>query len=273
MSYGRLAGLRPEDFEHPGEKAAMSVLRKIPLLDVVMAKYVDMQVQMTSYAEASGNYFRITEKTNPRIYGLYRLALERLDMPKEYPLFCKQSYDYNAMAVGADEPFILLHSSTVANLSDGEMLTLLGHEIGHIKCGHVKYYGLANNINSILARIGGLATSAAVGLQYAIQDWQRKAEYSADRAGLIASGDVNAVISYRMNTLGRSKNIKDVDFSVDQVMKQAEDFDIGTSDIIGKLLYVSYTMKSTHPWSILRIKQIKEWYVSGEYSALIEKYS
>lgn len=273
MNYGRLTGLKPEDFEHPGEKDAMSVLRKIPMLDVVMAKYLDMQVQMTAYAEASGNYFRITEKTNPRIYSLYKLALERLDMPKEYPLFCKQCYDYNAMTIGADDPFVLLHSSTVANLSDGEMLTLLGHELGHIKCGHVKYYGLANTINSILAKIGGLATSAAVGLQYAIQDWHRKAEYSADRAGLIASGDINEAISYRMNTLGRSENIKDIDFSVDQVLRQAEDFDIETSDIIGKLLYVSYTTKSTHPWSILRIKQIKEWYDSGEFSAIIEKYT
>lgn len=272
MSYGRLVGLRPEDFEHPDEKVAMSVLRKIPMLDVVMAKYLDMQVQMTSYAEASGNYFRITEKTNPRVYSLYKLALERLDMPKEYPLFCKQSYNYNAMAIGADDPFILLHSSTVANCSDGEMLTLLGHELGHIKCGHVKYYGLANNINGILARIGGLASSAAVGLQYAIQDWRRKAEYSADRAGLIASGDINAAISYRMNTLGRSENIKDIDFSVDRVLRQVEDFDIETSDIIGKLLYVSYTMKSTHPWSILRIKQINEWYDSGEYDRLVAKY-
>ena len=273
MSYGRLTGLLPEDFEHPGEKAAMAVMRKIPLLDVAVAKYIDIQTKMTSYADAAGNYFRITEKTNPRIYGLYKLALERLDMPKEYPLFCKLGFDYNAAAIGADEPFIVIHSSTVANYTDGEMLNLLGHELGHIKCGHVKYYGLANSLNSILGSLGGIASSAAAGLQYAIMDWYRKAEYSADRAGLIATGDIGAVLNENMNILGRSDSIDFIDFSLDEVMKQAEDFDVETSDVVGKILYVAFTTKASHPWSILRIKQIKEWYDSGEYSALIDKFS
>lgn len=273
MMYGRLAGLRPEDFEHPGEKTAMAAMRKIPLLDVALAKYIDIQTQMTSYADAAGNYFRITEKTNPRIYSLYKLALERLDMPKEYPLFCKLGFDYNAAAIGADNPFIVIYSSTIANYSDGEMLNLLGHELGHIKCGHVKYYGLANSLNSILGSLGGIAASASAGLKYAIMDWHRKAEYSADRAGLIAAGDIEAVLNENMNMLGRSESINYIDFDVDEVMKQAEDFDVETSDVIGKLLYVAFTTKSTHPWSILRLKQIREWYDSGEYLALIEKHS
>lgn len=272
MSYGRLKGLRPEDFEHPGEKAAMAVLRKIPLLDMVMAKYTDMQIQMSMYAEAVGSYFRITEKTNPRIYNLYKIALERLDMPKEYPLYCKMGFDYNAAAVGADDPFIFIHSSTVANYSDGEMLNLLGHELGHIKCGHLVYYNLAHSINSILASFGGVATAAAVGLQYAIMDWRRKAEYSADRAGLIAAGDIQAVLDENMNILGRSDRIPDIDFDVDEVMKQADDFDSEISDLVGKLLYVSYTANSSHPWAILRLKQIKDWHDSGEYGKVIEKF-
>lgn len=220
-----------------------------------------------------GNCVRITEKTNPRIYGLYKLALERLDMPKEYPLYCKLDFDYNAAAVGADDPFIYIHSSTVANYSDSEMLNLLGHELGHIKCGHLVYYNLANSINGILGSMGGIATAAAIGLQYAIMDWHRKAEYSADRAGLIAAGDIGAVLNENMNMLGRSDKIRDINFDVNEVLKQAEDFDIETSDIIGKMLYVSYTAQATHPWSILRFKQIKDWYDSGEYSELIEKYS
>ena len=269
MTYGRLKGLKPEDFEHPGEKAAMAVLRNIPLLDVVMAKYTDMQIQMGLYGEAVGSYFRITEKTNPRIYGLYKIALERLDMPREYPLYCKMGFDYNAAAVGADDPFIFIHSSTVANYSDGEMLNLLGHELGHIKCGHLVYYNLAYSMNSILAGLGGIATAAAVGLQYAIMDWHRKAEYSADRAGLIAAGDIQAVLDENMNMLGRSDRIPYIQFDAEEVLKQAEDFETEISDMIGKLLYVSYTAEASHPWAILRLKQIKDWYDSGEYDAMI----
>lgn len=272
MTYDALHGLKAQDFEHSGERSAMAVLRKIPLLDIVMAKYLDMQYQLSLFAEACGNYFRVTEKTNPRIYSLYKLALARLDMPEEYPLFCTLGYDYNAFTSGIKEPFIVIHSSLVSNCTDAELLFMIGHELGHIKCEHLLYYSLALNINSILAGLGGIATTAAVGLQYAILDWNRKAEYSADRAGMIAAGNIQGATGGTMKLLGHSSNIPDIDFSVNEVLKQVEDFEMETVDLVGKLLYVSYTAQATHPWSILRLKQITDWYQSGEYEQIISKY-
>lgn len=273
MSYERLKGLKAEDFEHPGEKAAMAVLRKIPILDMVMAKYLDMQTQLNLYAETAGSNFRITEKTNPRIYNLYKLALARLDMPKEYPLYCKWGYEYNAFTAGVDDPFIVINSSSIDFCTDEEILQSIGHELGHIKCGHLLYYSIANSINSILAGLGGVGTAAALGLQYAIMDWQRNAEYSADRAGLIASGSIEGTSGRIMKLLGRSDEIPDIDFSVQEAMKQADDFDLETSDAIGKMLYIALTAKTTHPWAILRLKQINEWYNSGEYEKVITKFT
>ena len=271
MTYERLKGLKPEDFEHPGEKAAMAVLRKIPLLDVALAKFMDTQLQMSMGAEAFGGYFRITEKTNPRIYRLYKQALARLDMPKEYPLFCKLGYEYNAYTTGVEDPIVVIYSSTLSN-SDGEMLHLLGHELGHIKCGHLLYYQMASQLNGILASFGGLATTAAVGLQYAIMDWKRKAEYSADRAGLIAAGELQPVLDETMIMLGRSAKIPDMNFSVDEVLNQVEDFEIDHADIIGTALYVAFTAQATHPWSILRLREIKDWYDSGEFGKVVGKF-
>lgn len=271
MTYEALKGLKPEDFEHPGEKAAMAVLRKIPLLDIAVAKFMDIQLQMSMIAEASGGYFRVTEKTNPRLYHLYQLALARLDMPKEYPLFCKLGYDYNAYTTGVEDPIVVIHSSTLAN-TDGEMLHLLGHELGHIKCGHLLYYQLAHQINAVLASFGGIAATAAAGLQYAIMDWNRKAEYSADRAGLIAAADLDAVLDETMIMLGRSDKIPDMNFSADAVMKQIDDFEMGTSDFVGMMLYAAFTAQASHPWSILRLRQLKDWYDSGEYAQVVQKY-
>ena len=273
MSYEALRGLKVEDFEHSGEKVAMAVLRKIPLLDVVLSKYMDMQIQISLFAEASGNYFRITEKTNPRVYGLYKKALARLDMPKEYPLFCKLGYDYNAMTTGIDEPFIILHSSMIANCSDEELLFVIGHELGHSKCGHLLYYSLAMNMNTVLAKIGGLATTAAVGIQYAILDWHRKAEFSADHAGLIAAASIDGAVGTMCKLLGHSPDIPDVDCSVDKIIKQVDDFQMDTADLVGKLLYVSYTAQASHPWGIQRLKEIKDWHDSGAYAQVVSKFS
>lgn len=241
------------------------------MLDKIVAKSLDAQLQVSSVAEAAGGYFRITEKTNPRIYRLYKLALSRLDMPKEYPLFCKLGYEYNAYTTGIEEPVVVIYSSTLAN-TDAEMLHLLGHELGHIKCGHLRYHQLAYHLNAVLASFGGLAETAAVGMQYAIMDWSRKAEYSADRAGLIAAADLGAVLDETMTMLGRSDKIPDMHFSADVVMKQADDFEENTSDLAGMLLYAAYTAQATHPWSILRLRQLRDWYDSGEYAKVVAKY-
>ena len=123
------------------------------------------------------------------------------------------------------------------------------------------------------ATFGGIAQSAAVGLQYAIMDWSRKAEYTADRAGLIASADYDATMSQTMKLLGHSDHISCIDFSIDEVLKQAEDFEMETSDLIGKLLYANFTLMATHPWSILRLKQLYEWKKSGEYDAVVRAHS
>lgn len=271
--YERLKGLKTTDYEHPGEKLAMAALRKVPLLDLVFAKYMDMTMKTDLLAECAGNNFRITDKTNPRIYRLYQTALARLDMPREYPLFSELGYEYNAYAAGAKENFIVIRSSCISDYSDGEMLQVLGHEIGHIKSGHVLYQGIARNLNAILASLGGVAQGAAVGLQYAIMDWGRKAEYTADRAGLIASADLRSTVDQRMTLLGQSDRIDYIDFSLDEVLKQAEEFEEGNADVVGKLLYVNYTLTESHPWSILRIKQLYEWEQSGGYEEVVSKYS
>lgn len=273
MTYECLSGLKPEDYEHPGEKAAMAALRKIPLLDIVVGKYIDMSVKFDAFAEAAGSFYRITDKTSPRIYRLYRTALSRLGMDGEYPLFSKMDYNYNAYATGVKEPMIVIHSSCINEYSDGELLNIIGHEIGHIKSGHMLYYGMAGMLNSIFGSLGGIAQNASIALQYALMDWKRNAEYTADRAGLIAAGDIDAVNTETMKMLGHSGRIPDVDYSVDKVLKQADDFALDTAGIIGKLLYVNFTLAATHPWAILRLEQINEWYRSGEFEQVVRKYA
>ena len=269
MTYTRLEGLQPEDYQHSGEIIAMKVLKKIPLFDVILAKTLDLNVKSSIYPEALGNYFRITEKTNKRVYDLYQLALSRLDMKEEYPLFSKLGFDYNAFTAGVDEPIIVINSSCVDNCSDGELLNIIGHEIGHIKSGHMLYHSMAMMMNSTLRNFGGVAQNASIALHFALMDWERNSEYTADRAGLIAANDIDAVSGVTMKLLGQSNKIPDIDFSVDKVMKQVDAFNDDTTGLIGKILYVGFTANQSHPWSILRLKQINDWYNSGDFDKIV----
>lgn len=273
VEYDSLYGLKPEDYQHPGEKIAMATLKSIPLLDVIMGKIFDAQIQVDMYAETVANCFRITEKTNPRVYGLYKLALARLGIEEEYPLFTKLDYSYNAHTTGVTKPYIILNSSVISDFSDTELLNLIGHELGHIKSGHMLYHNIAASLNSILGSFGQIAQATSVALQYALMEWSRNSEYTADRAGLIATGIVEDVGKEFLWLFDRSYRIPDLDVSVDKVLKQVSDFETDTTGIIGKLLCINYAAHSEHPWSILRLKQINDWYNSGEYEKVISKYA
>lgn len=265
-------GLKSSDYEHSADKVALETLRKIPLLNTIMAAFLDFTTKSSLYMEVSGDYFRVTEATCPRVYKLFQLALDRLNMDKEPELFIKPDYNFNAFAAGAKENFIVINSSCVENFTDEELLMDLGHELGHIKSGHMLYYSLANNINSLIGAFGGMSALLSTGLGYALMDWQRKSEFTADRAGMIAAMNYEQVQSNMIKYMGHG-SAKDVDFSIDNVMEQYKDFDLAKESVIGKLLYAGLTLGMSHPWSVLRIKELSDWNNSGDYKDLITKYN
>ena len=78
-----------------------------------------------------------------------------------------------------------------------ELRALLGHEMGHIKSGHMLYHSLAQTL------AGGIALSASLmgvnmismPMRLALLAWQRESEFSADRASLVASGALSHVVA------------------------------------------------------------------------------
>ena len=273
MTYEVLRGLKPEDYQHPGEKTAMTILKNIPLADELVKQIVDLNVQTQLLSDIVGDHFRITEKTNPRVYGLYKLALRRLDMPKEYPLYCELGYDFNGGTAGVDKPFIILNSSMISALTDDELLFVIGHELGHIKSGHQLYKNMGKMAVNMIRKAGKLGNAAGVALYYTMMEWFRNAEFTCDRAGLLASGNIDAAYTMTMKLMGKSADIPFIDFSVEEVLKQEADLHEASSHLIGKVLYVGATAIQSHPWGILRLKQINEWYQSGAFEELVSKYS
>jgi Zn-dependent protease with chaperone function len=86
-------------------------------------------------------------------------------------------------------PCVVLHSATVQALRDTpkELQFVIGHEFTHIKCSHVLWQTLAAN-NPILGRIPILNVVLPLFFRW----WSRQAEYTADRGGFIACGDLLA---------------------------------------------------------------------------------
>jgi Zn-dependent protease with chaperone function len=145
----------------------------------------------------------------PRVHAMGVQCAETLGIGVPQ-LFVMQNPLMNAFtfATGEVDQIVVLTSGLVEAIDDAELLTVIGHECGHIHNRHVVYNTLWEVLTNDLAR-GLLRTVLArltrSSLVLALIDlafrgatsmlfmrWHRCAEITCDRAGLLCSGDPDA---------------------------------------------------------------------------------
>ncbi len=273
MNYERLAGISVSEYEYPGEKNALALIKQVPMIEQISGAFLKFITQANELPVLHGDCFRITEKTAPEVYAIYKKALRRLDMPDEYPLFAQSCFDYNAFTGGGSSPFIVVYSSALKHFSEEELLYLLGHEIGHIKSKHDIYTQMFDTFNDFIAsvKIPGV-NIAATGLYYVLLQWKRMHEYTADRAAALAVGSIEGAQRGELMLMGLEENMNGVHITLEDILSQEASFEKGNKDLIGKVVSAYHTMNATHPWGVRRIQALEDWKNSGEFDRLVEKY-
>src|SRR4029079_14124755 len=125
----------------------------------------------------------------PRIHGLVRQCSDTLHIPIP-TVYIINNPTLNAATYGTTEDaFIMVHSALIDHFSDEELLTVIGHECGHIHNQHVVYltalYYLTHAAGAMLKMVGWMLEPALI----ALRSWSRRAEITSDRAGMLCSKD------------------------------------------------------------------------------------
>lgn len=129
---------------------------------------------------------RVSEKNFPVIDTLVDQACYRLRMPRP-DVYVQQDPTLNAYASGfLDGQWVVIHSEMVEAFEPEELMFVIGHELGHIRYGHTT---LLNFISHSGNHPIPVVTTA---LAMIFKSWSRKAEYTADRAGLLACRNPDA---------------------------------------------------------------------------------
>lgn len=272
MEYGALHGLKVRDYEYPGEDNAFALLKKVPFLDQAVSAYLKLNAQAGILPAIHGDCFRITEGTCPEVYRLYETALRRLDMPEAYPLYAKSEFEFNAFAMGG-EPFIVVHSSMLNNFRPEELQYVIGHELGHIKSGHVVYANMAMQLQALIAQVPVIGQEAAVGLYFALHQWYRMQECTADRAGVLAAGSVDAGIRALGRLMGTDERLPLIRFTEEDILRQNDAFEEASEDFVTKVICLAQVAHSSHPWTVTRVKRLREWEESGGFREVVGKYA
>lgn len=268
-----LSDLAVEAFVSPLDQKALENLQRLPLLPILLRKFNEMAVDEMWYAMNSSETVRCGPRQFRTLYGLMREACSILHVP-EPELYVRYDSRVNAMTAGVGRPFVVIHSALIDGFTDEEILYILGHEVGHIKCGHVLYQMLAMTLLVFVRVLGqsGLALGqvATLGLAAAFYEWMRNAEFSADRAGLLVCQDPQVAYSATMKLgCGHTRFAHEMDLEVFMEQARAHAKESG-SDSIGKaLLFMLQGWQHNHPQVVYRAKGLEDWVQSGAFAHIL----
>jgi len=277
-NYGekKLVLLNPREYEHSLDQQALNALEGTPGLEKLARKYNKHAVERYSRLMYTGSYLRISETNFPDILDKLKEACDILDLRDVPEIYIQWDYSVDGFTTGSEKPLIVLTSGALDLLNDAELLYVIGHEVGHIKSGHMLYHEMAivfpilgDVIGGATLGIGGLVFT---GLELALLYWYRMSEFTADRAGLLACQNEDAVITALMKMSGVPQNFYDK-IDKEGFIKQAEEFkgfDYNALDKIGKTVMI---MDKTHPWTVMRASEILKWVDSGKYEDLLERHT
>ena len=268
----RFPGLDPSALQHPYDRAALGALQKVPGIDIVIRKFIELFPERVAYIQNIAQTVRVTATQCPQLYASLQEACAILDVA-EPELYVAQSPSPNAYTSGHDHPYIVMTTGLIDLMDENETLAVIAHELGHIKSGHVLYKTMARCISLLLVVIGdmtmGLGRLVGRSLEAALLEWDRKSEFSADRAALLAVQDEQVMVSLMMKLAGGTLFKRD-QMNAAEFLKQAdlyEEADIHLLDRMYKLLMVTTV---SHPLTIVRARESVNWAASREYNDIME---
>jgi len=257
-----------KSWEHPADRAALSVLKKIPEIDNLLKFFLSLTTEKALRLIFLASSVKITKKQFRMVYKLTKQACKILDYKEMPEVFVTQSPFQNAGTIGVNKPFIYLNSSLISTCNEKELLVIIGHEIGHIMSGHSLYKTLLWFLLNISVTMINIPFSAIViyGIIAALREWDRKSELSADRAGLLVSQNIEDPYSVLMKLAGGNNP---GEMRVDDFVEQALEYE-KNGDVLDSVYKILNLFNQSHPFAVLRLRELKTWYESGGFDNIMQ---
>ncbi|MDP9000175.1 MAG: M48 family metallopeptidase [Myxococcota bacterium] len=188
-----------------------------------------------------GHAVKVSDRQFPRIHRITKTASDALQIATPQ-VFIVNNPTFNAGTLGTNEDsFIMVHSALVDQYSDDELLTVIGHECGHIHNAHVAYLTALHYLTYMAGMFLPWILQPAL---VALRTWSRRAEITCDRAGMLVVKDQSAAERAITKLAVGSRKLYE-EFNVDAFLEQHAEGSQG----IGKYMEVF----ATHPWLPKRV--------------------
>ena len=263
----RFPGISPRAYEHPADRGALVALRAIPGFDAVLKAVLGAVGERSERLLYLATAIRVSARQYPELHVMVTECATALDLWPVPELYVVQDPNPDAMTVGTDRPIIVTTTGMLQLLDADGMRFVIGHEVGHVLSGHGLYRTVLTQLVAISGSVQWLPLGAwgLRAIVLALHEWYRKAELSADRAGLLCTQDPVAALKVHAALAG-SLNPDDMDVAgfLDQAREYQASGDV--RDSVLKLLQIS---GQTHPMAALRAAELQQWAAAGDYRTIL----
>jgi Zn-dependent protease with chaperone function/RNA polymerase subunit RPABC4/transcription elongation factor Spt4 len=257
-------------FAYPGDEEALAALEHIPGAPGVLSYLQQHLMEDLAFAEHNQEMVRASSSCYKSLHQLVVRCSEILSCPVP-DVYISQNPEMNAESFGHRHTHIVLRSSLIEGLTADEVTFIIGHELGHLKCGH----GLYRQLGAILVDYWEVVASQIpipgldllrTPLLFAYWEWFRRAEFSCDRAGFMCLQTLPPALSALAKLSGKVEGFDD-ELDIDSVTSQAT-----ANRTIGKLarlIFILDSLENTHPFVPQRLKQLTEYSRSVDYEQIV----
>lgn len=273
MTQTLLVGLKADQFRHPLDFQATQALKQFPGLDLMVRNLLGPVAEQFFYLNNIAASVLVGENQLPHLHNLLLDACKTLDLEPPQ-LYVQQHPVPNAytFAMRGKQPFIVLHTALIDMLTPEEIQAVIAHELGHLKCEHGVYLTPLNIMILAASLLPNWGAVIAQSLQEQMLEWLRCAEFSCDRAALLATQNPRVVMSVLMKLAGGSPTLAP-QLNLDAFIAQARAYDDISNSELGELLKSAQTAQLSHPVPVLRAREIDQWASSQAYQSLLQPTS
>lgn len=218
-------------------------------LDILIDHFVAVGGVRSAYDAILATQLRLTPTLAPRLTALLAEAQTILGFHEPIELFVGQDPLVNASSmhrIADDEPHVVkLTSALVERMNDDELRFVLGHELGHLAFRHYRARLSAAAFGTDEAG----ASKAPALLVRRLESWDRLAEISADRAGLLVVGlrlDVAVSAFFKLSSGLGPEHLR---FDVGAFLEQLADLE--------KLERRALLAEFSHPATPIRVRALQ----------------
>jgi Zn-dependent protease with chaperone function len=257
----------------------MRSIRRVPGLVHAVQMYAKAVTDDDLLLDRYADDVRISSSQLPEIYELYLEAGRRLGLPSESmpPLFLEGSREPGAATGGVERPFVILTAGLLEVMTPGEILAVMGHELGHVQAGHFTYTTAIRGVRQIIGRAAKLSPVAFDDLLVELLGdplllaWVRAAERTADRAGMIAARRPRDMVTAMMKIAGAPPTVV-AELNYEAFAEQASEFEqLVERSTRRRLLVAKDIINRSHPFPAVRVAEMVELLDSTEWLDIQER--